>query len=146
MNDMFWMEVIGKTIGYLFIFGWIPFIFYQTAVGVTGAILGLFTFRKHPSDDNKPKKDPIPRRQRKPKKLYTVDEGLLMMNIQLPQLKKLILEHKIRTYKEGNEVFLYGSDVHKLVPKAPKPSKSKYSILSDYSDEYKITNPVEFNT
>ena len=144
MNEVWLMEIVGTAIGLFLVFGWFPYVCFQTGYGITKAVGSGFTFkRKHPSDNKTPKKDPIPQRSRKPQKTYTVEEGLSILGMGRPQLKKLIAQRKIKTYKYHGELYLDQGDVDNY---DPTPTKSKYSVLTDYSDDYKITNPVDFTT
>ncbi len=138
------MEIVGTAIGLFLVLGWFPYVCFQTGYGITKVVVGGLTpKRKYPYDNKTPKKDPIPQRSRKPQKTYTVEEGLVILAMGLPQLKKLIAQRKIKTYKYHGELYLDQGDVDNY---DPTPPKSKYSVIADYSDEYKITNPVDFTT
>jgi len=91
----FMVESIGFIIGFLFIILWVPMAGWQC--GVASAELITEMFRKD-EDHRKPtpQEDPIPDREKRPKKL------------------------------------------------SGKSSQSSYPVIEDYTEEYKITNPVDF--
>tara|TARA_R100000458_G_scaffold42358_1_gene40229 strand:+ start:32 stop:427 length:396 start_codon:yes stop_codon:yes gene_type:complete len=91
----------------------------------------------------RPQIDPIPKPAKRPKKLMTVAEAMLEINVDLDTIKKYILDGKIRTFKDGETVLLHPSDVRKL---KKKPSKASYPVVTTFDEEHRITNPVEFNT
>ncbi len=91
----------------------------------------------------RPQTDPIPKPAKRPKKLMTVAEAMLEINVDLDTIKKYILDGKIRTFKDGETVLLHPSDVRKL---KKKPSKASYPVVTTFDEEHRITNPVEFNT
>ena len=92
--------------------------------------------------DKRPQKDPIPKHDKRPKKLYTPAEAMLVLNINLDALKKHIRNGKIRTFEDNGTLVLSAQDVRNLDKKAPK---SSYPVVTSYDEDYIITNPVEFD-
>ena len=135
-------ESIGVVIGFLFVAVWLPMAGWQVGRASGDMLIEWFTRDK---DHRKPtpQKDPIPTRERRPKKLYTLDETKTLLGCGEGQIKRYILEEKIRTFADEGELYLHGADVKKLIP---KPSKRPYPTLATFREEHRIINPVEFNT
>ena len=125
------------------------FVWTITVLVMTAGLLALFAPMETvvASGTNipkpKPQIDPIPKPAKRPKKLMTVAEAMLEINVDLDTIKKYILDGKIRTFKDGETVLLHPSDVRKL---KKKPSKASYPVVTTFDEEHRITNPVEFNT
>jgi len=146
---------IGNLLGVVLIFGWIPYKCYYTGKFVASALSNAFVGGTRPEPS---KKDPLPPRTQKPKKLTvvkqetpaqqskqatcTIEEGLETLGISLGVLKSYIASGYIRTYKEGDSLILNTDDVVKL---GKKPGKRVYPVLDNFKDEHRITNPVEFD-
>ena len=101
-----------------------------------------------PYPDKTPKDipSPNPKKEKRPKKLYTAAEAMIVLDVSYKKLKKYILDGKIRTFLDGDDVLLHGEDVQGLVSKSSKKRKSSYPTVSSYNEEHRITNPVEFST
>ena len=148
MED-FIIEWVVKILFFVIFFVYFPWVCFSTAYFYTGALLAPFqAIAEGVSDrrDKRPKQDPIPPRVRRPKHLCGVDEACTLLGVPLETVKQYILEEKIKTFGHGGEVYLVKSDVKALIPKPSKRSKRSYPVVETFSEEHRITNPVEFTT
>lgn len=88
--------VIGNLLGVVLIFGWIPYKCYYTGKFVASALCNAFVGGTRPEPS---KKDPLPPRTQKPKKLTAVKQEIKLVKKPgkrvYPVLDKFKDEHRI---------------------------------------------------
>ena len=136
------MSTLADIIGFLMAYGLIAW--WAWSAWVTGKAVGHVVCAPF-AKERQPRKqeDPIPPPAKKRKKLvYSMDEAKYVLEVSVGILKSYIASGEIRTYRDGDKLFLDGDDVIKLMN---KPPKRVFPVLDDYNDDHKITNPVEFD-
>tara|TARA_A100001201_G_scaffold130749_1_gene116663 strand:+ start:14 stop:427 length:414 start_codon:yes stop_codon:yes gene_type:complete len=136
------MSTLADIIGFLMAYGliaWWAWSAWVTGKAVGHVVSAPFAKEKQPVKQQ----DPVQNTAKKRKKLvYTMDEAKYALEVSVGILKSYIASGEIRTYRDGDKLFLDGDDVIKLMN---KPPKRVFPVLDDYNDDHKITNPVEFD-
>tara|TARA_R100001509_G_scaffold140570_1_gene95419 strand:+ start:501 stop:926 length:426 start_codon:yes stop_codon:yes gene_type:complete len=133
---------IAIGIGFIYI----AFVCYNMGAQVALAITPRPTFKqssqrkKKKFPDTKPKNDPRPPVEKRPKHFITVTEAQTILKMTMDELKVHISSGALQTYLHGGVMYIDGKDVVKL------QKKGFYPVVADYDDSHRITNPVEFDT
>ena len=136
------MNILAEMMGFVMAYGlvaWCLWSAWVTGKAVGHVVSAPFAKEKQPVKQQ----DPVQNTAKKRKKLvYTMDEAKYALEVSVGILKSYIASGEIRTYRDGDKLFLDGDDVIKLMN---KPPKRVFPVLDDYNDDHKITNPVEFD-
>jgi len=140
------MELLAQIIVAFLMFVWAPYMAFCVLRGIW-VIVNPFPFLKTLLPRRKPKQE----KNSNPvvEYMYTVEEAMELMGIDLDTLKERIVDGKIKTYKEKGRLKVDRVDTLKLAApenKRSKRSKRSYPVVSSFKEEYRINNPVEFTT
>tara|TARA_R100001082_G_scaffold75339_1_gene43606 strand:- start:3725 stop:4168 length:444 start_codon:yes stop_codon:yes gene_type:complete len=141
-------ESMGMLIGYLMVFGWIPYAMWVSTGAICTTVESIFTKKDRKKPQNLPTPTPKkPKPQRANIKVYSVEEAMFVLHVNKDTIKEYIADGHISTFNRDGEVVLLKRDVDHLIPKKKnKPKNSSYPVVSSYKDEHRISNPVEFST
>tara|TARA_R100000458_G_scaffold19326_1_gene16950 strand:- start:1009 stop:1449 length:441 start_codon:yes stop_codon:yes gene_type:complete len=140
-------ENVGMLIGYIMVFGWIPYAMWVSTGAICTTVESIFTKKEHQKPQNLPTPTPKkPKPQKTNIKVYSIEEAMFVLHVSKETIKGYIADGHISTYNRDGEVVLLKRDVDYLIPKKNKPQNSSYPVVSTFKDEHRISNPVEFST